>query len=459
LRVSSHPPLCRQCDSGRPKCERAVITVTKPKSSQVLLSEGGQGVRFRTEQDGSSNDAILLIEDNGDVARAITLACACAGYHVETATCPDEGFSMLARRRYGAVLLDLNFSPGHTSGAEGFACLTRIIADDPAAAVVIITAHSGIRIAVAAMQAGAIDFVMKPWRNADLIGRLEAAIARQRRQIDAAPLAPPPTIRGLLGSSPPIVALRDLIRRVAPTAASVIISGPEGSGRSLAATMVHEGSPYADEPPVIVDLRDDAAWERLKNGTGTIILRYPDKREEIAQARLLDRLPPGARLISIVNRPSQLIVPLRTRLGTIELELPPLAARGQDALVLARHFAAVAAGRYGKDLPQFTASAEELVLSTHWPDDVRGLALAIERAVLLDDTGVIDSAALKPTLVEKLRAVAPDPAVPLDVSLQDSERVIIEAALRRHHHNVSHAAAAIGISRQALYRRMTRYGL
>ncbi len=436
-----------------------MITVIKVASDPSLSSDSEQGVRFRTQQAGSSTSAILLIEDNSDVAKAITLACACAGYEVETAPCPDDGFSMLARRHYAAILLDLNFSPGQTSGLEGFACLTRIIAENPAAAVVVITAHSGIRIAVAAMQAGAIDFVIKPWRNADLIGRLEGAIVRRRRQLDAVPPTVPATTRGLLGACPPIAALRDLIRRVAPTAASVLISGPDGSGRSLAATMVHEGSPHADDPPMIVDLRDDASWERLEVATGTIILRHADKLNEIVQGRLLDRLPPGARFVSILGCPSRLVAPLRTRLGTIELELPPLAARGQDALLLARHFAVVAAGRYGKTVPQFTASAEALVLSTRWLDEVRGLALAVERAVLLDDTGLIDCASLKPASVEALRAASPDSTVPLDVSLQDSERVIIEAALRRHHHNVSQAAAAIGISRQALYRRMTRYGL
>jgi DNA-binding NtrC family response regulator len=170
-------------------------------------------------------------------------------------------------------------------------------------------------------------------------------------------------------------------------------------------------------------------------------------------------VPDNLRTISIVEDAARLSSRLRARLATIVLALPPLAARGDDALLLARHFARIAAERYGKIAPPFTASAEGLILSTQWTDEVRGLAQAVERAVLLDDDGVIDGSALAPTLVRTIANAAPDPAAPLDVSLSASERVMIEAALRQYHHNVSHAANALGLTRQALYRRMTRYGL
>jgi len=423
-----------------------------------MPSAHGQDVRERTVQAVSSGSAILLIDDNPDVARAIALAFDCVGHSVDVASGPEDAFSMLARQRYDAILLDLNFSQGQTSGAEGFACLARIVAADPAAAVVVITAHSGIRIAVAAMQAGALDFVMKPWRNADLIARVEAAIARQARPM-AATVANAATTHRLLGDSSPIVAARDLIRRIAPTAASVLVVGPPGSGRSLVAELIHDGSPHADGAPITVDARDEAAWARIEGAAGTLILRDADQLDPVAQARLLDRLPTEARLIAIIENAGRLSPRLRARLGTILLPLPPIAARGADALLLARHFARAAAERHGKPVPPFTASAEALILGHHWPDEVRGLALAVERAILLDDDGVIDAVALTPKLVQAIAAAAPAPAAPLDVSLSESERVMIEAALRQHHHNVSHAAAALGLSRQALYRRMTRYGL
>jgi DNA-binding NtrC family response regulator len=209
----------------------------------------------------------------------------------------------------------------------------------------------------------------------------------------------------------------------------------------------------------VIDVRDPAAWDRMDLPRGTVILRHPDLLDSVAQERLADRIPAGVRPIGIGDGTSPLIPRLRARLATIELALPPLEGRGEDALLLARHFARDAAARHGRPAVPFTASAEAMILSTRWPDEVRGLQQAVERAILLDDTGVIDAAALAPRLVQAVAATAPAAAAPLGVSLEESERVMIEAALRRHHHNVSHAAAALGLSRQALYRRMERYGL
>jgi DNA-binding NtrC family response regulator len=439
------------------------------EASAPLPSTPGQTVRDRTAGGESSTRTVLLIDDNPEVARAIALAFECANYALDTASTPEEAFSMLARRRYDAILLDLNFTRGQTSGAEGFATLARIMADDPSAAVVVITAHSGIRIAVAAMQAGALDFVMKPWRNADLIERVEAAVAKRERAAASPAAAHPlpasaaPTattgLRRLLGDSPPMAALRDLIRRSAPLAAGVLVSGPSGSGRSLVATLLHEGSPHAEAAANVVDVRDPAAWDPIDRAVGTVVLRHPDLIDGVAQERLAGQIPAGVRPIGIVDSTSPLIPRLRARLGTIELALPPLDGRGNDALLLARHFARDAAARHGRTAAPFTASAEAMILSTRWPDEVRGLQQAIERAILLDDTGVIDAAALAPRLVQAVAAAIPAAAAPLGVSLEESERVMIESALRRHHHNVSHAAAALGLSRQALYRRMERYGL
>lgn len=434
--------------------------MTNAEAVHDLPSANGHIVRDRTANAVSSPCTILLIDDNPQVARAVALAFAVAGHHVDTAPTPEAAYSLLARRRYDGILLDLNFTQGQTSGAEGFACLARIVADDPAAAVVVITAHSGIRIAVAAMQAGALDFVIKPWRNTDLVARVGAAIARRVRPARAA--ADPSTASGplrLLGDSAEMVAARALIRRVAPTGAGVLVSGPAGSGRSLVAALIHEGSVDADQGATTIDVRDPAVWDRIDDARGTLILREPDALDVVMQDRLLDRLHGMARTIAIVASPGRLSARLRARLATIELALPPLSARGDDALLLARHFAAASAARHGKAVSSFTASAEALIPATHWPDEVRGLAQAIERAVLMGDDGVIDAAALAPLLVQAVAARAPASVAPLGVSLDDAERVMIEAALRRHHHNVSQAASALGLTRQTLYRRMERHGL
>lgn len=142
----------------------------------------------------STGRTILLIDDNPAVFGAMDIAFRMAGHRLDGAKGPEEAMSRLATRRYDAILLDLNFTPGESSGEQGLACLARIMADDPAACVIVLTAHSGIRIAVAAMQAGARDFAMKPWRNADLLARVEgrSCAGRPRRQHFSSPPEPNP---------------------------------------------------------------------------------------------------------------------------------------------------------------------------------------------------------------------------------------------------------------------------
>lgn len=406
----------------------------------------------------SSPTTVLLIDDNPAVARAMEIAFRIAGHRLDTAPGPEEAFSRLAVARYDAILLDMNFSAGESDGEQGLACLARIMADDPAACVVVITAHSGIRIAVAAMQAGARDFAMKPWRNAELIAKVEAAIARGAAATPTVPRAADGVEPArLLGDSAAMHALRDLVRRIGPVPASVTITGPSGGGRMLTALAIHAASPHADTPPARIDLRDPAAWDRLDGASGIAILRHPDRLDAVAQARLLDRLPADRRCIAIADTVTPLAPALHRRLATVEIAVPPLTRRDDDAVLLARHFARVAATRFGRPRVQLTGAAEAAIRAAAWPDEVRGLALAIERAVLLSNDGIVDAAALAmPAPVVAGPAVAPPDA---SFDLTDAERLMIEAALREHRHNVTHAATALGLSRGALYRRMARHGL
>ncbi len=413
----------------------------------------------------SSGAAILLIDDNQAVARAMEIAFRIAGHRIEVAITPEDAFSRLATHRYDAILLDMNFTAGESSGEEGLACLARIMADDPGVRVVVITAHSGIRIAVAAMQAGACDFAMKPWRNAELIAKVEGAIARNLPPgypSDAStaprPAAPQEPAR-LLGESTVMQGLRDLVRRIGPTPAGVTVTGASGSGRTLTALAIHAASPHAGTVPVRIDLRDEAAWLRLEDAENTVILRHPDRLDVVAQARLIDRIPAGVRCIAIADDIAALAPALRRRIATVDVAVPPLAMREDDAVLLARHFARLAAIRFGRPEATLSEAAVAAIRAGHWPDEVRGLALAIERAVLLADGGIVDAAALA--------ALPPPAAIPSGTAraaesafdLTDAERAMIEAALREHRHNVTHAATALGLSRGALYRRMARYGL
>ena len=436
------------------------------RSGSDTLSGFGQSDRASSLKACS----ILLIDDNDDVARAVEIAFRMAGHSVARAHTAQDAYSQLALCRFDAFILDLNFTPGKTDGSEGLACLDRILADDPGACVVLLTAHGGVRIAVAAMQAGARDFAVKPWSNADLIAKVEAAIARtpmapawpshaaRKGAEDRAVLPIQPAI--LLGECPAIAALRDLIHRIGPTDAGVTITGPSGSGRSLTALALHASSPYASQDAVRVDLRDASQWERLPDMRGTIILRHADRLDEIAQQALLAMLPPSARLIAIVDDLDLIVPALRRQIAVVELRVPPLAERGEDVVLLARHFLRLAAERHGRPLLPLSESAVDTVRAVRWTDEVRGLALAAERAVLLADGDMIGpeafaAAALPVTAAAQDRGA--DGSAKFD--LDQTEKALIQAALREYGHNISHAAQALGLSRASLYRRMERHGL
>ncbi len=429
----------------------------KPDLSSAARSDGGTDADILSAHGHaaslSSGWDILLVEDDPVVARSTEILFRLSGHRLDIAGDPGSAYSRLARRRYDAILLDMNFAAGRTNGEEGLDCIARIMADDPGARIIVITAHSGIRIAVAAMQAGARDFVMKPWRKDDLLTKCAAIIADR-----ATAGNPPPRPAGgvmLLGDSPAIAEVRTIVQRVGPTVANIAVTGRPGSGRTLTALAVHAASPDAGEPPIRIDLRDAEQWSLLAQPRGTVLLRHADRLDLVAQARLLDRLPPGLRCLSIADSLAPLSPALRRRLCTLEIAVPPLGTRQGDAVILARHFAQMAGETYGGREARLSPAAEAIIAATDWPDEVRGLSAAIERAVLLSDDGMIDAAAILPAPHGATTGETGTPTFRLD----DAEKLMIEAALKEHRHNISRAAAALGLSRGTLYRRMAQHGL
>lgn len=407
------------------------------------------------QPDGASSGlSILLVDDNRHVAESLALAMRLSGHGLDHADGPETALSLLASRRFDVVLLDLNYSPGTTDGSEGLALLTRLRVEDPAGRIVVITAHSGIRIAVAAMRAGARDFVMKPWRNADLIATLERVAREPAAVAVPMPIAATDRPARLIGDSAAMNRVRDLVRRIGPTSAGVVVTGPSGSGRSLVAAALHAASPDAGAPMTTIDLRDPASWSRIEEAQGSLLLRHPDRLSDVEQDRLRHLLPDAARCISIADDPAAIRPALARRIATIAIAVPPLADRGDDILLLARHFLRLAGELYGRRGVHLSPASETALLAADWPDEVRGLAAAIERAVLLSEGDAIEASDLVAT---PIAARSAEPAGRFD--LDENERAMIEAALREHRHNVSHAALALGLSRGALYRRMARHGL
>ncbi len=411
---------------------------------------------------------MLVVDDDADVQQAARLLLGRHGFRVSAAAQPAQVWSMLAQTPVDVILLDLNFARGAVSGAEGFACLAEIMAHDPKAVVVVVTGHSGVNIAVQAMRAGASDFVMKPWNNARLLATLDAALdLRRRRMGDGAPI---PDGAGaeddiLLGASAAMDRVRELIRRAAPTLASVFIVGEAGTGKSLVARTLHRQSPRAGDPLVCLDLpalTDAEALDALAGVRGgVLVLDEVSALSAALQSRLLAMLEAGkidARLIATTRRPRReldLREALLLRLNTVEIPLLPLGDREDDARGLAEHFLRLFAHRHGRPQKPISPEALDAIAAMRWPGEVRGLRQAMERCVIFSDGARYEAADLEAALASSdvNSAVAP-PA-----SLAETERALVAAALKRASFNVSHAAKALGLTRAALYRRMAKHGL
>lgn len=404
---------------------------------------------------------ILLIDDNPSVAAALEVAFRIAGYRLDIANSIEETLLQRARHSYDAIILDLNLTAGKSDGHEGLAILARIMTDDPAACVIVLTAHGGIGMAVATMKAGARDFVVKPWSNSSLIKKVETAISQLGPRAESCFASYPggEGITELLGESPLMTHMRSNLRRIAPTSAGVMITGPSGAGRTLTAMVLHRTSKNACKPPLSIDFREVGASEKLAGAEGNIILRFPELLGEFSQDSLSRSLLPNIRPISIVNDSTALTPNLRRRIATVEIRVPSLSERRGDIPLLARHFVRVAAARFDLPEPVLTEAAKTAISSKDWPDEVRGLALTMERALLLAVDGQIERAHLGLDQKEDLHKSDHIELPSLSFDLQENEKSLVEAALREHGHNISRAAQALGLSRGALYRRMERYGL
>ncbi len=404
---------------------------------------------------------VLVVEDDADVRGAAVLLLRRHGLEVREADAPAAALEALAREPVDAVLLDLNFRRGATSGEEGLACLADLRAAAPAAAVVVVTAHSGVAMAVAAMRAGAADFVTKPWSNRKLAAVMEDAAARGRA---ARLAAAAPGADVYLGAGPAAQRVRDLVRRAGPLDASVLVWGPAGAGKSLIARGLHAASAHRAAPFTEVDVAAQGAGPALAllqaPGPHTLALQAVEALDAPARGALASAVA-AARLTRVIAQSREAPDRLREvlggelfyRLAALEIEAPSLARRDGDAVLLAEHWLLLTAHRRGAGARPLTSEARTEVLGRAWPDDARGLRLAVERAALLGDGPVTAAELAGPP------ATTSEPSTASELNLQRSERALVEAALRRWGFNVSHAARELGLTRPALYRRMAKHGL
>ena len=452
-------------------------------------------------------DLALVVDDDPDIALAARLALRDLFDRVETLSSPDELIEVLKRETPDAILLDLNFERGATDGKEGLDYLGRIMAIDPDSAVVIITAHGAVSIAVEAIKRGASDFVAKPWSNERLAATVRSAAALRRTRIEArierdrsSVLAQPAVDTPLLGQSEAMRRIRQLIERAAPTDANVLILGENGTGKEIVAREIHRQSRRASNPMVSIDLGataeslfeselfghvkgafTGAAADRLGRlkaaDHSTLFLDEIGNLPLHLQPKLLTALeqrqvlPVGAnkpvsidvRVVAATNLgPGKLAdedrfrQDLLFRLNTIEIQLPPLRARRDDIPLLLEHYLALYARKYDKPDRAIGGEALDLLRNYDWPGNVRALRHAAERAVILADG---DQYRVEDFPLPSRPDSQPLPAIGGSLNLDQLEKQMIERALRLHHFNISLAASELGLSRGALYRRMEKHGL
>jgi DNA-binding NtrC family response regulator len=453
---------------------------------------------------------ILVVDDDDDILTAARLLLRRRFAEVVTCRRPDRIPDLMQRHAFDAVLLDMNFGPGESSGKQGFEWLQRILEIDPQVVVIMITAHGSVDTAVEAMKHGATDFVTKPWQNEKVVATVSAGVALRQSRSEAATLkranealrqASGTVPQDIVSESAAMQAVFSIVERAAPTDANVLILGENGTGKELVARRLHAMSARAGQVFLAVDMgaiseslfeselfghrkgaftgaNEDRLGRLQAADGGTLFLDEIGNLPLRLQAKLLSVLeqrkvtPVGAdcaqpfdvRVISATNTPiehlrdADLFRPdLLFRLNTVEITIPPLRQRRDDILPIAHHYARVYARKYAKAARTFSRSAEEALLAYDWPGNVRALRHAVERAVILTSGDRIEAADLQ----LDYPGVPPSPPAPIPtiLNLDEMEKGAIERALRKHGFNISRAAAELGLTRASLYRRMEKHGI
>lgn len=451
----------------------------------------------------SSSPKVLIADDQPDVIEALRLLLKGEGFQIETASSPEQIMTSVESRDFDVALIDLNYTRDTTSGQEGLDLLTRMQVADHTLPVIVMTAWGSVDLAVEAMRRGARDFVQKPWENERLLSilwtqaelgkalrkgqRLEAENQLLRNQTGVELIAESPTMRPVL----------QIIARVGPSDANVLITGENGVGKGVIAQVLHSISHRASKPLVTVNAGGlsegvfeselfghikgaftDAKTDRVGRfelaDEGTLFLDEIANISLPQQAKLLRVLETGefervgssktrkvnVRIISATNADLSAEVAagrfrqdLLFRLNTVEIRLPALRDRKEDIASLARHFLKQHSDRYRKLVTTFDGAAMQALTDHPWPGNVRELDHSIERAVLMAQGTIVKASdlGLYQSSESSMRLD--------DMSLEEVECYLIKKTLARFDGNVSKAAEALGLSRSALYRRLEKFGL
>jgi DNA-binding NtrC family response regulator len=445
---------------------------------------------------------VLIADDQPDVLEALRLLLKGEGYEIEATSTPSGVIKAVDAREFDVVLIDLNYTRDTTSGQEGLDLLSQLRQTDQTLPVVVMTAWGSVDVAVQAMRRGARDFVQKPWENERLIailrtqGELARALRRGQR-LEAENRALREAAPQLIATAASMRPVLEMIERVGPSDANILITGENGSGKGTVAQALHAVSLRASKPLVTVnagglsegifeselfghvkgaftDAKTDRVgrFELADGGTlfldeiANVPLNLQPKLLRVVETGEFERVGSSrtkkvsVRILSATNSDLHQEVAsgrfrqdLLFRLNTIEIRVPPLRERREDIPALAHSFLKQHAQRYRKPVTAFDASALRALQEHSWPGNVRELDHAVERAVLMAQGEQVKPGDLG------LRSPESGPRVLEEMSLEEVEAFLIKKALQRFDGNVSRAADALGLSRSALYRRLQRYGL
>ena len=447
------------------------------------------------------NASILVIDDDQDVLTAVRLLLKTEVKNVVTEKNP-QNLRWLLKDAYDVILLDMNFTSSINTGNEGLFWLKEIRKIKSDVSVIMITAYGDIDLAVRSLKEGATDFVIKPWHNEKLLGIIKEALRKKENKIMPVSHQNGDSVIGkeLIGESEVMEEIFLKIGKIAPTDANILILGENGTGKDLIAKAIHQQSMRAEKPFVKVDVgalteslfeselfghkkgaftdaREDriGRFEMANGGTlfldeiGNISLHQQAKLLSVLQNRQISRIgsneiiPIDIRLICATNvslaelgNESRFRKDLIYRINTVEITMPPLRKRGNDIILLARHFARLYSNKYMKITPEFDKKAAEKLLSYNYPGNVRELQYTIERAVIMADEEVLQP---KDLIFSPLETPSVSENEPAELKLSAIEKNTILKVIEKHNGNITKAAKELGLTRTALYRRLSKYDI
>lgn len=448
------------------------------------------------------NASILVVDDDVDMLTAIHMLLKTEVKQIVTEKNPENIRSLFGQYHFDIVLLDMNFTSAINTGNEGIFWLRTIKELKPETDVIMITAYGAIDLAVRTLKEGASDFIVKPWHNERLLSTIKEMARKKGSQEYKSSINPDSTIIGkeLLGESE---IMRDMffkVEKIAPTDANILILGENGTGKDGIARAIHQYSRRNNKPYVKVDVgaltetlfeselfghkkgsftdaREDriGRFESANAGTlfldeiGNISLQQQAKLLTALQNRQITRLgsneaiPVDIRLICATNVPlaelaneNRFRKDLIYRINTVEIMIPPLRKRGNDIILLAEHYRNIYSNKYMKNISGFKSDARDKLLSYHFPGNVRELQYTIERAVIMSDNDLLEAGDL---IFSPIESNLVETAEPVDTNLSKMEKHTILKVIEKHQGNITRAAKELGLTRTALYRRISKYDI